>query len=118
MTERIIIAVVGALAGLIAANVFRLLGQYIHKRVTIMSPDSALIRKMLVIVRSTSDMQDALMDVQIRQTKALTALLEATKGQINGNVDEALSIVRGADAQFNAFLRSRAKPDMPEEEAS
>jgi hypothetical protein len=85
---------------------------FLARRVKVETPDAANIRKIIKSMGQLSAVQDAVMDTQILQTKAIKALLEASKGKINGNVDDALQMIKGADIQFNAFLRSRARPDM------
>ena len=87
---------------------------FLARRVKVETPDASNIRKMTKAMGQLSAVQDAVMDTQILQTKAIKALLEASKGKINGNVDEAISLIQGADVQFNAFLRSRARPDLCE----
>lgn len=87
---------------------------FLARRVRIETPDAKMIAQLLVAIRAMDSMQDALMDAQMLQSKALAALLEAAKGKMNGNVDNALLLLRGSEAQFNSYLRARAKPEIPD----
>jgi hypothetical protein len=52
---------------------------------------------------------NTLLAVQGPQMEALIALLEATKGQCNGNVDRALKTTRQAKDTFNSFINKSAQ---------
>lgn len=84
---------------------------FLARRVKVETPDSKAIRALRKDVRTIVAVQDAIMDTQVLQSRAIKAVLEAQKGVCNGNVDRAISMIDGAEAQFDAFLRSRVRPD-------
>lgn len=89
---------------------------FLARRVKVETPDSRAIKALRRDVRAIVALQDAIMDTQVLQSRALKAVLEAQKGICNGNVDKAISLIDGAEAQFDAFLRSRARPEAEEED--
>jgi hypothetical protein len=114
--SKFLLALMGAFAGILVSKAFELLERFVTRHVRFQSPESELIKKILAMLRTTSMVQDNVMDVQMVQTRALIALLEASKGQINGNVDSALTEVRESERKFNGFLRTHVKPEIPGEE--
>lgn len=88
---------------------------FLAKRISVESPESKAIEKIAVMLRRSNAVQDAIMDTQIIQAKALRTVLEAVTGKINGNVKDAIAMLDVADTQFNSFLRSRVRGDDVEE---
>lgn len=89
---------------------------FLARRVKVETPDSRAIKALRRDVRAIVALQDVIMDTQVLQSRALKAVLEAQKGICNGNVDKAIALIDGAETQFEAFLRSRARPDAADEE--
>lgn len=75
---------------------------YLARRVKVASPEAQTLAKVVPAV-------NALLDIQGPQTDALIALLEATQGKCNGNVDAALKTTREARASFGEFLTDSAR---------
>lgn len=84
---------------------------FLARRVKVETSDATAIRALRKDVRTIVAVQDAIMDTQVLQSRAIKAVLEAQKGVCNGNVDRAISMIDGAEAQFDAFLRSRVRSD-------
>jgi hypothetical protein len=87
---------------------------FLAKRIHVESPESKAIAQLTAMVRKSNAVQDAIMDTQIIQSKAMRVLLEAVSGKINGNIEIAIGLIDAADNQFNAFLRSRVRGDLEE----
>jgi hypothetical protein len=97
-----LIAALAMLGTMILTSLYGLATSAIRKRVTISSPESKAIEQLIPTV-------NALLEMQGPQTRALIAILEAQKGQCNGNVDEALVVTRAAHKRFNDFLTDSAR---------
>lgn len=98
----IIIGVASAVGSAVLIYTGGLIKTAVRRRVTIRSPESVAIAKMVPAV-------NALVEVQGPQLEALVALLEATKGICNGNVDRALETTQDARQRFHSFLEQSAK---------
>lgn len=97
-----LIAALAMLGTMILTSLYGLAAAALRKRVTIRSPEARVIEQLVPTV-------NALLEMQGPQTRALIAILEAQKGQCNGNVDEALMVTRAAHARFNEFLTDSAR---------
>lgn len=75
---------------------------FLARRVHVQSPETQTIAKLVPAV-------NMLIDIQIPQTEALVALLEAAKGDCNGNVDKALQSTKSAKHRFEQYLTDSAK---------
>jgi len=100
--ETILVAALAALGGLIAASIYGLISSAVRKRVTIRSPEARAIEEIAPAVNALMASQPAMM-------QGIIAILEAQKGQCNGNIDRALEVNRDAHARFNEFLISSAR---------
>lgn len=97
-----LIAALAMLGTMVLTSLYGLATTALRKRVQIRSPESRAIEQLVPTV-------NALLEMQGPQTRALIAILEAQKGQCNGNVDEALIVTRAAHARFNDFLTDSAR---------
>jgi len=100
--ETILVAALAILGTMILTSLYGLAAAALKRRVTISSPESKAIEKLVPTV-------NALLDMQGPQTRALIAILEAQQGQCNGNVTEALIVTRAAHSRFNDFLTGSAR---------
>ena len=97
-----LIAALAMLGTMILTSLYGLATTALRKRVQIRSPEARAIEQLVPTV-------NALLEMQGPQTRALIAILEAQKGQCNGNVDDALIIARAAHVRFNDFLTDSAR---------
>lgn len=79
------------------------------KNIHVESQESRQLKHVIQMIEQSAAVQDAIMDTQILQSKSLRTVLEALQGKCNGNVTKAIAMIDAADAQFNAFLRSRVR---------
>lgn len=96
------IAAGSILAGLIIASLYGMITAHIRKRVVIRSPEASAISSITPAV-------NALLESNGPMMQGIIAILEAQKGQCNGNVDDALKVNRAAKVKFDKFLVSQAK---------
>lgn len=96
------LAALSVLGGLVIASLYGLFTTHIRKRVTIRSPEAAAITSITPAVNALIESNGPMM-------QGIIAILEAQKGQCNGNVDEALRVNREAKKKFDRFLVSQAK---------
>ena len=85
------------------------------KNIHVESPEAQELKHVVQMMEQSAAVQDAIMDTQILQSKSLRTVLEALTGKCNGNVKNAIAMIDAADAQFNAFLRSRVR-SIPDEQ--
>jgi hypothetical protein len=97
----IIPALIGGAAMLVISSIYKLIETSVRRRVTVRSPEAQAIAKIVPAV-------NALLSIQAPQSEALIALLEAQKGLINGNVENALVNMRKANVKFDRFLEDSA----------
>jgi hypothetical protein len=95
-------AAAGAFIALIVASLYGLITTAVRKRVTIRSPEAQAIDQIRPAV-------NAMLETNSPMMQGIIAILEAQKGQCNGNVDEALTVNRAAKIKFDAYLLSTAK---------
>jgi len=100
--DTLLVAALAALGGLIAASIYGLFSSAIRKRVTIHSPEAQSIEQMVPAV-------NALIEANGPMMQGIIAILEAQKGECNGNVDAALKVNREAKKKFDRYLVSQAK---------
>ena len=98
----IVSASIGVVVALILTSIYNLLSSAVSKRVTIRSPEAQSIAQIRPAV-------NALIETNGPMMQGIIAILEAQKGQCNGNVDEALDVNRRAKKKFDAFLIETAK---------
>lgn len=97
ITEIIASVVTAAVIGLGA-----LVSKFVIKRVKASDPLERAVRDLIPTV-------NFLVSIQGPQTDALIALLEASKGHCNGNVDAALKRTRESKDKYDKFIQSAAK---------
>ena len=64
--------------------------------------------RIAALEKRTARLEDAtvlLVDLQDTELGALTALLQATKGQCNGNIQDALDEVSGGRSKYQKYLK-------------
>lgn len=93
---------IGAFITLAVTGIYGIMTTAIRKRVSIRSPESQAIAQIRPAV-------NALIETNGPMMQGIIAILEAQKGQCNGNVDEALVVNREAKKRFDEFLVRSAK---------
>ena len=93
---------VGVLIGLAITGAYGLTATAIRRRVTVRSPEGRAIDQIVPAV-------NALIESQGPMLHGTIAIMEALKGQCNGNVDAALEVNREAKKKFDEFISSSAK---------
>lgn len=116
MIDNLILVFIGALITVTAGIIVRGGEKFLKSRIRFSGPDSKLIRDMEERVGSQARLTGMILKLQRPQMDALIALLEATKGQVNGNVDRALNTMRQARSSFDAYLIDEASPECLEVE--
>ena len=99
----------GIIAGVITAAVIgagALAFKFLARRVKASDPLAVAVRDLVPRV-------NFLLSIQGPQLSALTALLEASKGHCNGNVDHALDETRDSKNRYDQFIQSAAKLEEP-----
>ncbi|MCX7023045.1 MAG: hypothetical protein NT080_00315 [Spirochaetes bacterium] len=86
----------GALVPMIVGSLYTAATTAFRKRISIKSRSEEVINQVIPAV-------NALLALQGPQTEALVALLEATMGTCNGNVERALESVRRAQMVYQRF---------------
>jgi hypothetical protein len=102
MLDQLIVASLASVATLAAAGLYSIIQTAVRKRVQIRSPESQAIDQIVPAV-------NALIVANGPMMQGIIAILEAQKGECNGNVDAALEINREAKKKFDQFLVSQAK---------
>ena len=100
---------VGALVPLVVGGLYSVVRDYLKARVHVSCPQAAPLAE---VVKGHDELRtavNAVLVVQGPQLEALVALLEATKGQVNGNVDRALEKARGARETFVSYQTEQLK---------
>ncbi len=100
--DTVLVAALAALGGLVAASIYGLFSSAVRKRVQIRSPEARTIEQMAPAV-------NALIEANGPMMQGIIAILEAQKGECNGNVDSALKVNREAKKKFDRYLVSQAK---------
>jgi hypothetical protein len=95
-------AVVSIFGTLFITSLYGLASTAVRKRVTVRSPEARAIEQMAPAV-------NALMEANSPMMHGIIAILEAQKGECNGNVDKALELNREAKSRFDRFLMAQAK---------
>lgn len=101
----IIYVATGATIALIVTSIYNLTAIAIRKRVLIRSPEAAAIAQMRPAVNA---MLRAFGPIQ----QGIIAILEAQKGECNGNIDKALDVNRESKMQFDQFLLDSARIEL------
>jgi len=83
-------------------SIYGLLATAVRKRVSVRSPEAKIIDQLVPAV-------NALLTATSPMLQGIIAILEAQKGQCNGNVDAALSVTRETKKEFDKFLIESAK---------
>ena len=102
MDEGILSAIIGVLIGLTVTGAYNLTATAVRKRVTVRSPEARAIGQIVPAV-------NALIESQGPMLQGTIAIMEALKGQCNGNIDQALEVNRRAKEKFDAFLVGSAR---------
>ena len=102
MNAELVSTGLGVLIGLGITGAYGLTSTAIRKRVTVRSPEGRAIDQIVPAV-------NALLESQGPMLHGTIAIMEALKGQCNGNVDDALKINREAKQKFDAFLVESAR---------
>ena len=97
-----LVAALSVLGTMIAASLYGLATTAIRKRVHIRSPEAQAIEQITPAVNALIESNGPMM-------QGIIAILEAQKGQCNGNVDDALKVNRAAKVKFDKFLVTQAK---------
>ena len=100
--DQIWIASAASVATLIASGIYSVVKSGVRRRVSIRSPESQAIEQIVPAV-------NALIVANGPMMTGIIAILEAQKGECNGNVDAALKVNREAKKKFDRFLESQAK---------
>lgn len=98
----LVAAAEGAAIALIITSAYNLASTAIRRRVTVRSPEAQAIEQIRPAV-------NALIETNGPMMQGIIAILEAQKGQCNGNVDEALHVNREAKKKFDDFLVNSAR---------
>ena len=85
--------------------------KFVKSRVRFGGPDARLLQELEDRVDAHARLSSILLKLQRPQLDALIALLEATKGNANGNVDRALCSMREARVSFDEYLVGEATID-------
>lgn len=96
---------IGAFITLAVTGIYGIMTTAIRKRVSIRSPESQAIAQIVPAV-------NALLEANSPIMQGVIAILEAQKGQCNGNVDDALEVNRRAKKRFDDFLTKSAKVEI------
>jgi hypothetical protein len=100
--DEVIIASAASVITLIASGIYSVVKTAVRQRVTVRSPESRAIEEIVPAV-------NALIVANGPMMTGIIAILEAQKGECNGNVDAALKINREAKKRFDSFLVNQAK---------
>jgi hypothetical protein len=84
--------------------------KFLRRRVKITGPSLELLSILDAEVKCQRPIVSMLLSLQRPQLSALKAILEALKGDVNGNVATAHGLVEAAIADFDKFLVSAALP--------
>ena len=106
--ERVYLPAIGAAVTLVIGALLKWAGRYIRNRVRFSGPEGRRLHAMEENLKSQARLTTILLRVQRPQLTALIALLEATKGNINGNIDAALSAMKQAREDFDCYLVGEA----------
>lgn len=100
---------IGALVPLVVGGLYAVVRDFLKARVHVSCPQAAPLAEVIKGHDELRTAVNAVLVVQGPQLEALVALLEATKGQVNGNVDRALDKARGARETFGQFQAEQLK---------
>lgn len=100
---------VGALVPLLVGGLYTVIRDFLNARVHVSCPQAAPLAEVVRAHDQLKTAVNAVLVVQGPQLEALVALLEATKGQVNGNVDRALEKARGARETFGQYQTEQLK---------
>jgi hypothetical protein len=106
--EQIYLLVVGAAVPIVVGGVIRFVGRFLRSRVKFAGPDDRRLAALRVQAESQARLTTALLRLQRPVMDAMIALLEATQGKNNGNVDSALTAMRQARKDFDCYLMGEA----------
>lgn len=100
---------IGALVPLVVGGLYTVIRDFLKARVHVSCPQAAPLAEVVKGHEELRTAVNAVLVVQGPQLEALTALLEASKGQVNGNVDAALHKARKAKEDFSKFQTEQMK---------
>ncbi len=93
---------IGAGITLIVGGIYKIITEVIRRNVSIKSPESKSLDRLIPAVNE-------LIEIQAPQMDALIAILEAQQGFVNGNIEIALIKMREAKSKYDKFLTNAAK---------
>lgn len=105
MDSGLISIALGVLIGLIVTGLYGLTATAIRKRVSVRSPEARAIEQMAPAV-------NALIEANSPMMQGIIAILEAQKGECNGNVEAALAANREAKQRFDRYLQAQARVEI------
>jgi hypothetical protein len=109
MSDIILHMVLGAFVAGVVGIIIAAIKKYIERRVKVETPVERELRETETRIRCIVPAVNMLVENQGPILQALRALLEAQKGKINGNVDDALSVVIDAQNDYTSFKDAAAK---------
>lgn len=95
----IVAALIGSVVTLLVAGTVT----FIKRRIKLTGPASEALEKVEAEMAKLARIVRCLFRIQKPQLEALSAILEASKGEINGNIDRALKSVKRAGKEFDDF---------------
>lgn len=108
-TKTILAVALGALVPLVVGGLYSVIRDFLKARVHVSCPQAAPLAEVVKGHEELRTALNAVLIIQGPQLEALEALLEVTKGQVNGNVDRALDKARGARETFSQYQADRLK---------
>ena len=109
MPNTVMYMILGAFIAGIVGIIISAVKKYVERRVKVETPVERELRETEARIRCIVPAVNMLVENQGPILQALRALLEAQKGKINGNVDDALSVVIDAQNGYTAFKDDAAK---------
>jgi predicted PurR-regulated permease PerM len=100
--EQLLAGAIGVLIALFITSMYKYFQNLISDYIYVRSPARKAIDKIQPALNTLIEIQPAIL-------QGLKAILEAQKGQCNGNVTEALEIIKQAKEQFDSFLIEQSK---------
>lgn len=108
-TNSIMYMILGAFIAGIVGIIISAVKKYIENRIKVETPVERELRETETRIRCIVPAVNMLVENQGPILQALRALLEAQKGKINGNVDDALSVVIDAQNGYSEFKDEATK---------
>lgn len=106
--EQLYLLAIGAAVPIIVGGVIRFSAKFLRARVKFAGPDERRLHALRMQSESQARLTTVLLKLQRPVMDAMIALLEATQGKNNGNVDSALTSMRQARKDFDCYLMGEA----------